>query len=63
MLFRSDLPAIGPGTVEAAAAAGLSGIAVEAGGALIIDRDGVIAAADRAGLFVVGIAVPPNDRR
>jgi DUF1009 family protein len=55
---RVDLPAIGPGTVEAAAAAGLGGIAIEAGGALVIDRDGVIAAADRAGLFVIGIAVP-----
>jgi UDP-2,3-diacylglucosamine hydrolase len=52
---RADLPAIGPSTVAAAAAAGLRGIAIEAGGALVLDRQAVIAAADRAGLFVVGV--------
>ncbi len=50
---RVDLPAIGPDTVAHADKAGLSGIAVEAGGSLIIDRDAVIAAADRFGLFVI----------
>ena len=53
---RVDLPAVGVRTVEGAARAGLAGIAVEAGGALIVDRKAVAAAADRAGLFVVGIA-------
>ncbi|MCC7271276.1 MAG: UDP-2,3-diacylglucosamine diphosphatase LpxI [Alphaproteobacteria bacterium] len=56
---RVDLPAIGPATVAGAAAAGLAGIAVEAGGALVIDRGEVAAAADAAGLFVVGIAPGP----
>ncbi len=55
---RADLPTIGIETVHAAARAGLSGIAVEAGGALVIGRDEVIKAADRAGLFVVGVKVP-----
>lgn len=55
---RVDLPAIGMQTVESAAAAGLAGIAVEAGGALIVDRAAVTAAADKAGLFVTGIARP-----
>ncbi|HEY5209492.1 MAG TPA: UDP-2,3-diacylglucosamine diphosphatase LpxI [Stellaceae bacterium] len=55
---RADLPTIGPRTVEHAAAAGLRGIAVEAGAALIIDRDRVAAAADARGLFVVGILAP-----
>lgn len=54
---RVDLPAIGPQTVERAAAAGLRGIAIEAGGALVVDRDAVVRAADRAGLFVVGVTV------
>jgi UDP-2,3-diacylglucosamine hydrolase len=54
---RADLPTIGPGTVRAAAAAGLAGIAVHAGNCLIIDRPGVIEAADRAGLFVIGVGV------
>lgn len=52
---RIDLPTIGVGTVMGAAEAGLAGIAVEAGGALIVDRKAVAEAADRAGLFVVGL--------
>lgn len=51
---RADLPVIGLRTVEEAAAAGLAGIAVMAGGAMIIDRDGVRKAADRCGVFVYG---------
>ncbi len=54
---RVDLPTIGLATVEAAARAGLRGIAVEAGGALVLERDELIAAADKAGLFVVGVDV------
>lgn len=53
---RVDLPTIGPDTVENAARAGLAGIAVEAGGALVVDRAEVARRADAAGLFVVGIA-------
>jgi len=56
---RADLPSIGPGTVINAHAAGLAGIAIEAGRSLMLDRDGVIAEADRLGLFVTGIA--PRD--
>ncbi len=52
---RADLPTIGPDTVANARAAGLSGIAVEAGNALIVDRAKVAEAADAGGLFVVGI--------
>ena len=52
---RADRPTIGPQTVAVAAAAGLRGIAVEAGATIIVDRDEVAAAGDRAGLFVVGI--------
>ena len=52
---RLDLPVIGVSTVEAAAAAGLAGIAVEAGGALINDTKAVAEAADRLGLFVISV--------
>ncbi len=52
---RVDLPAIGAGTVTRVAMAGLRGIALEAGGSLIIDRDAVIGAADAAGLFIIGV--------
>jgi hypothetical protein len=55
---RADLPTIGVGTVTAAAAAGLRGIAVERGSTLLVDRAAIVAAADAAGLFVTGIAVP-----
>jgi UDP-2,3-diacylglucosamine hydrolase len=52
---RADLPTIGPGSVAAIAAAGLAGIAVEAGACLLLDRPTLTAAADQAGVFVVGI--------
>ncbi len=51
---RADLPAIGPRTPGAAAAAGLRGVAFEAGGTLLIDRPGCVAAADAAGVFLLG---------
>lgn len=51
---RMDLPAIGLKTVRQAYEAGLSGIAAEAGVSLLLDRDEVIAAADKLGLFVTG---------
>ena len=51
---RADLPAIGPDTVRAAAAAGLAGIALRAGRAFVLDRAATVAAADEAGLFLLG---------
>jgi hypothetical protein len=51
---RIDLPTIGVKTIQGAAAAGLAGVAVEAGGALAVRRDALVAAADAAGLFVYG---------
>ncbi len=53
---RADLPTIGPGTLHAAAQAGLRGVAFEAGGTLLTDKQGCIDAADAAGLFLIGIA-------
>ncbi|MDF1621600.1 LpxI family protein [Pseudothioclava nitratireducens] len=49
---RIDLPAIGPQTVANAAKAGLSGIAWEAGGVMLLDREATVAAAQEAGLFL-----------
>jgi len=54
---RVDLPAIGLATLAEAAAAGLCGIAVEAGGTLVLGRAAVAAEADRLGLFVVGVSM------
>jgi UDP-2,3-diacylglucosamine hydrolase len=53
---RFDLPAVGPWTVANAARAGLAGIAVAAGNTIIADAAETIAAADRAGIFLAGVA-------
>jgi UDP-2,3-diacylglucosamine hydrolase len=53
---RFDLPAIGPQTVENVARAGLAGVAVTAGSTLIAAPMDVIAAADRADIFIVGVS-------
>jgi DUF1009 family protein len=52
---RVDLPTIGPATVAACREAGFAGIAVEAGRSLVVERETVVALADAAGLFVVGL--------
>jgi UDP-2,3-diacylglucosamine hydrolase len=52
--LRMDMPVIGPRTVEAAAAAGLAGIAVAAGHVMIADQADAIETAERHGVFVVG---------
>ncbi|MEM0934868.1 MAG: UDP-2,3-diacylglucosamine diphosphatase LpxI [Pseudomonadota bacterium] len=49
---RVDLPTIGPETVAGAARAGLSGVVLEAGGVMVLDRAATVAAADAAGLFL-----------
>ena len=54
---RIDLPAVGLSTVEHVVRAGLRGIAVETGGALIVDRPKMIRAADAAGIFLSGVSV------
>ena len=53
---RVDLPTVGVDTVKKAQAAGLRGIAVEAGAAIVVDLDGTIREADRAGMFITGIS-------
>lgn len=60
---KIDLPTIGVNTVRAAAAAGLRGIAIEAGSTLVVDREAVARAADAAGIFVVGVKVEKRTRR
>ena len=49
---RIDLPAIGPDTVDQAAAAGLAGVAWQAGGVVLLDRDEAIRRATSHGLFL-----------
>jgi len=59
---RVDLPVFGLDTIERAAAAGLAGIAGEAGGVLLLQRDALIGAADRLGLFIEGMASDAEPR-
>ena len=59
---RFDLPSIGPRTIEGVAAAGLAGIAVVAGGAIMAEPDQLVAAADRNRLFVLGIGTGEGAR-
>jgi DUF1009 family protein len=53
---RFDLPAIGLRTVENVARAGLAGLAVTAGSTIIAEAADVIATADRAKIFLVGVS-------
>jgi len=52
---RFDLPSIGPKTVDGAARAGLAGIAVAADETIVAEPMAMTAAADAAGVFVVGV--------
>jgi DUF1009 family protein len=51
---RFDLPSIGPQTIEGVTRAGLAGIAVVAAATIIAEPEQVVAAADRANIFVIG---------
>ena len=53
---RVDMPTIGPETIRHVADAGLRGIAVGAGSTIILDVDELVRAADKAGVFVIGVA-------
>ena len=53
---RFDLPTVGPRTVAGAAEAGLAGIAIAAGNALVVEPQAMIETADQAGLFIEGIS-------
>ena len=50
-----DLPAIGPDTVAKAAEAGVTVIVVEAGKTLLLERETMVAAAERHGISIVGL--------
>lgn len=60
--LRLDLPAIGPETAHGAAAAGLAGIAGASGEVLVASRFEMLERADRAQIFIAGVAAPPASR-
>jgi len=53
--FRFDVPAVGPDTLDAAAAGGAAVVAVEAGRVLVLDLEETIARADRARIAFVSV--------
>jgi DUF1009 family protein len=60
---RFDLPVVGPETVQRLRDARAACLAVEAGTTLLLDRDAVIAAADAAGLCLIGVPPPARPRQ
>src|ERR1700712_2967406 len=52
---RADMPTSGPETVRHAAEAGLRGLAFEANATILAEREACLAAADTAGLFLLGL--------
>jgi len=53
--MRIDLPTIGTRTIEALHQAGMRGIAIHAGNALMVNEPEVLALADKYGMFIMGI--------
>ncbi len=51
--MRFDVPTVGPDTIANLAAHGAKMLVIEAGKTILIDREAMIAAADRAGIVVV----------
>jgi hypothetical protein len=52
---RFDIPAVGAGTVETMIRAGVRALAVEAGRAVVFDREAMIRRADQNGIAIVGV--------
>ncbi len=60
--MRFDVPIVGVPTVQAMARAGARVLSLDAGKALMFDKAAMIAAADAAGISVVGRALPAGER-
>jgi UDP-2,3-diacylglucosamine hydrolase len=55
--FRFDIPAIGPDTLQIAAAGGATAIAVQAGAVIVLEAEATIRGADAAGIALVSADV------
>jgi UDP-2,3-diacylglucosamine hydrolase len=58
--LRVDMPTVGPRTIDGAAAAGLAGVAIEAGAVLLLDRPEAVKAAAIRGIAIEGITSVPG---
>ena len=52
--MRFDVPVVGVATIQAMRVAGATALSVDAGKTLVLDGDAVFAAADEAGIAIVG---------
>lgn len=52
---RIDLPTVGVDTIKHLHKAGFNGVAVEAGAAIMVDKEKMIETADHLGIFIVGV--------
>lgn len=52
---KLDMPTIGPQTIHACANMGYAGIAAEADGVLVVDREETVALANQYNMFLVGV--------
>ena len=53
--LRFDVPVIGVPTIEAMREAGATCLSIEAGRTLVFDREGVVSAADAAGIAITAV--------
>ena len=59
--MRFDVPVVGVATIRAMQAAGATTLSVDAGKTLMIDGEAIVAAADAAGIAIVGRRIPAKD--
>jgi DUF1009 family protein len=52
--MRFDVPVVGVATIDAMKAAGADGLTIDAGRTLVLDGDAFVAAANAAGIVVIG---------
>jgi DUF1009 family protein len=57
--MRFDVPVVGLATIQAMRVAGASALSIDAGKTLVVDGDAVFAAADDAGIAMIGRRLPP----
>lgn len=57
--LRFDVPAVGPETIRLMAEVGATALALEAGRTILLERDELVAAAERAGIAVVAVDATP----
>lgn len=58
--MRFDVPVVGVPTIATMETAGATCLAIEAGRTLLFDREGMVRAADAAGIAVIGQAIEPE---